>query len=159
MSRATSISFRWAQSFEELKTVLFLQIWSSQHQTCGSRNNSKPTYSFLPSPKHSLLISETLLIFVKSLNLANRSHLWWNLTFSLCLLRCEFPPIESSESPLSEFNQRGSSTYQPPPCIALYSHEGQFRLTEGSGEILEGGVAQVYNKFRALGVTILSPFV
>ena len=37
-------------------------------------------------------------------------------------------------------------------CIALYSHEGQFHLAKGSGEIWEGEVDQVYNKFCALGV-------
>ena len=49
-------------------------------------------------------------------------------------------------------SERVSRTYQPSLCMALYSREGQFRLTEGSGEILEG-VDQVYHHFVPTCVT------
>ena len=73
---------------------------------CRLWSQSRTRLKRLSSSKHSLFISKTLQIFVKPLNLANKSHLWWYLHFSLCLLRCEFPPIGSSESPLSEFSLR-----------------------------------------------------
>jgi len=73
---------------------------------CRLWSQSRTRLKRLSSSKHYLFISKTLQIFVKPLNLLNKSHLWWYLHFSLCLLRCEFPPVGSSESPLSEFSLR-----------------------------------------------------